>query len=143
MRTPSDHGGTIVQRVTCIRRPTGSYGARWCRRPTLIGALLFGQTAPACSTGREEPLAAAAGGHAGNAAAGSGSALAGSPAGGSAATLDPGRKELHRLNTVEYNMTIADVLATTLQPANGNWRGGELSGFDNIASVLGIDEGQY
>jgi hypothetical protein len=50
---------------------------------------------------------------------------------------------MHRLNAAEYNATVADVLETTLQPANDNWRGGELAGFDNIASVLGVDEGQY
>jgi hypothetical protein len=50
---------------------------------------------------------------------------------------------MHRLNTAEYNATVADVLGTKLQPANGNWRGGELGGFDNMASVLGVDEGQY
>src|SRR5207253_7121522 len=42
-----------------------------------------------------------------------------------------------------YNNTVADVLGTTLQPANATWRGGELAGFDNIASVLGVDEAQY
>jgi hypothetical protein len=50
---------------------------------------------------------------------------------------------MHRLNTVEYNATIGDVLGTTLQPANANWRGGEFAGFDNMASVLGVDEAQY
>lgn len=50
---------------------------------------------------------------------------------------------MHRLNTVEYNATVADVLGTTLQPATANWRGGELGGFDNMASVLGVDEAQY
>jgi hypothetical protein len=50
---------------------------------------------------------------------------------------------MHRLNTVQYNATVADVLGTALQPGNANWRGGELGGFDNMASVLGIDEAQY
>lgn len=50
---------------------------------------------------------------------------------------------MHRLNAAEYNNTVADVLGTTLQPANSSWRGGELAGFDNIASVLGVDEAQY
>ncbi len=59
------------------------------------------------------------------------------------APLDPGFKPIHRLNTVEYNVTIADVLGTRLQPATANWRGGELAGFDNMAAVLGIDEAQY
>jgi hypothetical protein len=50
---------------------------------------------------------------------------------------------MHRLNATEYNNTVADVLGTTLQPANSSWRGGELAGFDNIAAVLGVDEAQY
>jgi hypothetical protein len=62
---------------------------------------------------------------------------------GTSLDLDPGRKELHRLNSAEYNATIQDVLGTTLQPATSSWREGELAGFDNIASVLGVDEAQY
>jgi hypothetical protein len=50
---------------------------------------------------------------------------------------------MHRLNTTEYNATVADVLGTTLKPATANWRGGEIDGFDNVASVLGVDETQY
>jgi hypothetical protein len=60
-----------------------------------------------------------------------------------APTFDPGRKGMHRLNTVEYNATVQDVLGTPLAPANANWRGGEFAGFDNIASVLGVDAAQY
>lgn len=56
---------------------------------------------------------------------------------------DPGRVGVHRLNSTEYNATVQDVLGTKLQPANDSWRGGELAGFDNIASVLGVDEAQY
>lgn len=56
---------------------------------------------------------------------------------------NPGRGEMHRLNTTEYNLTVADVLGTTLKPATGSWRGGEIEGFDNVASVLGVDETQY
>lgn len=104
----------------------------------MLGALSLSQAGAAC-TADPNPFEPAAGGSgvAGSSSAGS------SAAGGSAPVLDPGRKELHRLNTVEYNATITDVLGTTLQPANANWRGGELAGFDNIASVLGIDEAQY
>jgi hypothetical protein len=64
--------------------------------------------------------------------------------GGSAAlTKDPGRKEMHRLNTAEYNATVKDVLGTALQPANTSWRGGEIDGWDNIATQLGVDDTQY
>ncbi len=54
-----------------------------------------------------------------------------------------GTKSIHRLNTAEYNATVADVLGSSLQPATANWRGGELEGFDNMASVLGVDSTQY
>jgi hypothetical protein len=50
---------------------------------------------------------------------------------------------VHRLNSAEYNATVQDVLGTTLQPASASWRGGEIEGFDNIASQLGVDEAQY
>jgi hypothetical protein len=49
---------------------------------------------------------------------------------------------MHRLNTAEYNATVADTLGTKLQPATANWRGGEIDGFDNIASVLGVNDDQ-
>ncbi len=56
--------------------------------------------------------------------------------------VNPGIAAMHRLNTAEYNATVTDVLGTTQQPANGNWRGGEIDGFDNIASQLGVDDTQ-
>jgi hypothetical protein len=77
---------------------------------------------------------------------GSGSGGVGGPDGGDGGTaqaLDPGRKEMHRLNSSEYNATVQDVLGTRLEPATGSWRGGELAGFDNMAAVLGVDETQY
>lgn len=61
----------------------------------------------------------------------------------SAAAVVPAQSRLHRLNTVEYNATVRDVLGTALQPASASWRGGEVAGFDNIASQLGVDEAQY
>jgi len=57
--------------------------------------------------------------------------------------VDPGTKGAHRLNSTEYNATVADVLGTKLQPANSSWRGGEIGGFDNMAAVLDIDDAQY
>lgn len=70
----------------------------------------------------------------------------GTGSGGSGVTpngKNPGRSEMHRLNTVEYNATVADVLGTTLRPATASWRGGTIDGFDNIAAVLGVDETQF
>jgi hypothetical protein len=58
-------------------------------------------------------------------------------------TPDPGTKPIHRLNTAEYNATVADVLGARLQPATASWRGGEVHGFDNMAPVLGVDAVQY
>jgi hypothetical protein len=76
-----------------------------------------------------------------------GSSTPGVPGGGPGAHYpagtNPGRSEMHRLNTKEYNASVADVLGTKLQPGNANWRGGEVDGFDNMASVLGVDETQY
>lgn len=65
------------------------------------------------------------------------------PGQAAAAPVDPGRVEMHRLNSNEYNATVTDILGTTYQPADGNWRGGELGGFDNMAAVLGVDGDQY
>jgi hypothetical protein len=101
-------------------------------RVGLCSALLLAQALSACATAGQGPSGTASGGSGGR-----------SGTGGSSAALDPGRTEMHRLNTVEYNATVEDVLGTALQPANGNWRGGELGGFDNMASVLGVDEAQY
>jgi hypothetical protein len=115
------------------------------RSRLLVGltVLCSGQTAIGCGDAGQDPFQPSNGGFAGTGATGGAAPVGGaSPAGGVPAG-DPGRKDMHRLNTVEYNATVADVLGTALQPANANWRGGEFSGFDNIASVLGIDEAQY
>src|SRR5688572_12544484 len=45
--------------------------------------------------------------------------------------VDPGTKTMHRLNTVEYNYTVADTLGTTLAPATDLWLDEEDHGFDN------------
>ena len=88
----------------------------------------------------------------GNGSGGSGSTGTGASAGigagasagaGGAIVNIPGVSLMHRLNTAEYNATVADVLGTKLQPATGNWRGGEVDGFDNIAAVLGVNDDQY
>lgn len=76
-------------------------------------------------------------------AAGSGNPSTGGAGTGGPSLMDPGTKAIHRLNSTEYNATIADVLGTKVQPANTSWRGGEIAGFDNIATVLDVDEAQY
>ncbi len=57
--------------------------------------------------------------------------------------IDPGTKGVHRLNAAEYNATVADVLGTTLAPADASWLGGQLGIFDNMADVLHVDEDQF
>jgi hypothetical protein len=113
----------------------------------MAGALLSGHLSACGSSdppfGGDAPGSAASGSGVGGSATGGAATTGGASSTGGSPAFDPGRKDMHRLNTVEYNATVADVLGTTLQPANGNWRGGELAGFDNMASVLGVDETQY
>jgi len=49
---------------------------------------------------------------------------------------DPGRVTLHRLNRVEYNNTVRDLLGTTRAPADDFPIDDRGNGFDNIADVL-------
>jgi hypothetical protein len=65
------------------------------------------------------------------------------PADGQTQEVDPGSKGLHRLNSAEYNNSVHDVLGSSLALANGNWANEENLGFDNIASVMRVDEKQY
>ena len=74
---------------------------------------------------------------------GGGVASGGSGPGGSAAASAPGYKPIHRLNSHEYNATVADVLGTALEPANGSWQVYEVNGFDNMADVQHVDEAQF
>jgi len=101
------------------------------RRLPVLGTLCLLPSTVACNTAGQPGGSAL------------GSSDGGADAAGTVQRLDPGRKDIHRLNSTEYNATIQDVLGTKLQPANGSWRGGELAGFDNMASVLGVDEAQY
>jgi hypothetical protein len=121
-------------------------------------ALLSGAVACSSQIG-DAPETTGRGGRgsgAGAGSSGSGGSGAGSPTGGGGATagtggtsmpppvpVDPGTKGVHRLNSNEYNATVADVLGTKLQPANSSWLGGEIGGFDNVASVLDVDATQY
>jgi hypothetical protein len=122
-------------------------------RTGLLGAALF-CGAMACNGMIDDangltPSTGAAGvggpaGTAGTGSAGTGNGGAGNGAAGTAVVALPaGSKGVHRLNSTEYNATIADVLGTKLQPANSSWLGGEIHGFDNIAAVLDVDEAQF
>jgi hypothetical protein len=51
---------------------------------------------------------------------------------------DPGRVTLHRLNRVEYENTVRDLLGTTLRPADDFPADDRGYGYDNIADVLSL-----
>jgi hypothetical protein len=53
-------------------------------------------------------------------------------------TPNPGRVTAHRLNRVEYNNTIRDLLALDFRPADDFPRDDEGYGFDNIGDVLSL-----
>lgn len=54
------------------------------------------------------------------------------------AAKDPGRVTLHRLNRVEYNNTVRDLLKTELRPADDFPSDDHGYGYDNIADVLAV-----
>lgn len=117
-------------------------------RTGLLGAALFcGAVACNGEIGEARGLApstgtAGTGAPSGNAGT-TGSAGTTGGAGTGVVMLPSGSKGVHRLNSTEYNATVADVLGTKLQPASSSWRGGEIAGFDNIAAVLDVDEAQF
>jgi hypothetical protein len=54
------------------------------------------------------------------------------------AATDPGRVTMHRLNRVEYNNTIRDLLGTSAHPADDFPPDDRGDGFDNIADILTV-----
>src|SRR5690348_16820763 len=114
----------------------GTARRRALGRGALVASIAFGVGATACTgvlEGDHSPEGAVSSGGGSSGSAGSGP-LAGSAPGGTTATA-PGYMPIHRLNTTEYNTTVADVLGTQLQPANGSWPVYEVNGFDNMADV--------
>jgi hypothetical protein len=61
---------------------------------------------------------------------------------GSSANPSLGRTGPQRLNNIEYNNTVHDLLGTKLTPAS-TFVAEEASGFDNVASALGMTGSQY
>jgi len=51
---------------------------------------------------------------------------------------DPGRVTAHRLNRVEYNNTIRDLLSVSVHPADDFPVDDSGYGFDNISDVLSV-----
>jgi Protein of unknown function (DUF1592)/Protein of unknown function (DUF1588)/Protein of unknown function (DUF1587)/Protein of unknown function (DUF1595)/Protein of unknown function (DUF1585) len=70
-------------------------------------------------------------------ATGTGTGTAGA-SGGALPGTDPGRVTLRRLNRVEYNNTVRDLLGTTTKPADAFPPDDRGLGFDNIADVLTV-----
>lgn len=67
---------------------------------------------------------------------------AGGAGGGYDPAADPGRVTIHRLNRVEYDNTVRDLLGTTLTPARDFPSDDRGYGFDNIADVLSLSPSQ-
>jgi hypothetical protein len=85
-------------------------------------------------TGRPAGTTVGSGGSTGTTTTGPTGSGGGPPAQGT----DPGRVTLHRLNQVEYNNTIRDLLGTSQAPASDFPVDDRGAGFDNMADVLSI-----
>jgi hypothetical protein len=59
------------------------------------------------------------------------------------AGIDPGRVAIHRLNNLEYDNTVRDLLGTASKPAEKFLAEDSFVGFDNSATSLGMTTGQY
>jgi Protein of unknown function (DUF1592)/Protein of unknown function (DUF1588)/Protein of unknown function (DUF1585)/Protein of unknown function (DUF1595)/Protein of unknown function (DUF1587) len=123
---------------------TDSVNRRWWARARW-GASLLTLSAAACSSSTTH------GGGGPNGTAGSGTSAGGTGStiigtGGSAVVIaqgeDPGRVEIHRLNNLEYDNTVRDLLGTATQPAT-KFLAEEGLNFDNTATALGMTSSQY
>ena len=98
------------------------------------GQLELGQLGPVARLPRPERRVA--GGATGGGGGTSGTGGQGGTGTPPPAGTDPGRVTLHRLNRVEYNNTVRDLLGTARTPADDFPIDDRGSGFDNIADVL-------
>jgi len=123
--------GTIGDAASGAR--TGSGGSR---------VITTGSTGGATSTGTgASPPASGSGGSGGMHGAGTGGTVVVSGTGGTAAcgTVDPGRITIHRLNNLEFDNTVRDLLGDTTQPASTFPPDTGGANFDNNADVLGMN----
>jgi hypothetical protein len=110
----------------------------------LVGALgSSGCTGILDGEGMDSPGSGASSSQGSGTGNGGSGATGATPGGGSTASSAPGYKAIHRLNGNEYNATVADVLGTQLQPANGAWQVYEINGFDNMADVQRVNTDQF
>lgn len=91
--------------------------------------------------------AGASGAGSGGAGAGNGGTGANGSAGAGGQGADPaaqaGRVGIHRLNNLEYDNTVRDLLGVSSTPANTFIADEKALGFDNIAAAFGMTEAQY
>jgi hypothetical protein len=126
-----------------------------CRGPWLVAALLAACSGQIRSQG-EAARGLEAGGPGSDGSDGSGSPRAASPTDGRSPNSpgDPGtgqgeddgrvgRVGIHRLNNLEYDFTVRDLLGVSSTPARGFIADAKAAGFDNIASALGMTAAQY
>ncbi len=95
-----------------------------------------GATGPGGSTGSGGSTGGAGGATGGAGGSAGGGGQGGGPGMPPPVGTDPGRITLHRLNRVEYNNTVRDLLGTARAPADDFPIDDRGSGFDNIADVL-------
>jgi hypothetical protein len=114
----------------------------------LLGGLILGSLQLGCSGGTSADQPASGTNPNGMGTAGTTGIIGGGSGGstvvqeGCADCVDPGTKGVHRLNDEEYNNTVQDLFDDPSRPARG-WLPGEGYGFDNIAEVLRINDGQF
>lgn len=94
-------------------------------------------------TGSDGNSSSPSGAAAGSSVGSGGGGVAAGGAGSLGPGVDPGNVLIHRLNTAEYNNTVADVLGTTQQPGTPLWASEETADFNNIAAVENVDDKQF
>ncbi len=122
---------------------------RWCfsaarSSAALAGLIITVVGSTACTAvldGESNPSPIGPGPNGAGGSTGAGGSSTG--VGGTSEARSIGYKAIHRLNATEYNATVADVLGTSLKPANGSWQVYEINGFDNMAEVQRVNTDQY
>ncbi|HMI89139.1 MAG TPA: DUF1592 domain-containing protein [Polyangiaceae bacterium] len=125
--------GTIAESST-RSRTTGGGGAGNDNTTGTNGTTTATTGAGGATTGSGGGATTGSGGGAGTAGSGGQGGTGGTPP--PPTGTDPGRVTLHRLNRVEYNNTVRDLLGTARAPADDFPIDDRGSGFDNIADVL-------
>jgi hypothetical protein len=104
--------------------------------PTFLGAGMCGVVGCASDPVGDGPPNSADGG-----SAGSGGSAAGGPVIDQSITVAP--EPLHRLNRLEYNNTVRDLLGSTARPGDAFPADPALDGFDNLAEGLSLTPAQF